>query len=226
MKPIILHRNIFLFVGILILSACSSPYVPDEQQPYKEPEVQIASELFEEVGAAGTTKTYRFHTNDPQYWSQQGYTLWTVWGEENPPSFEERTVTMWKSAGTSYAGYGLVICQGMKEVEGDEVPVMLTVMINNDRQYCIGKVIGGKYSAVHSWAVSDFLRSGQGVANTLKISQEPEGFLLWINDTKEIVFVDHDDPVVGLGRNGYIVVIAPKDRFPKQEVDVYFTEER
>jgi hypothetical protein len=109
----------------------------------------LVSELFKETGetAAGETVT-RFQTNDGKYWTERGYTAWTVWGTEGPEDFTGRKVRVSKKQGSASAGYGLVLCQGVREAEGKQVATMLTVMINNEGKYAIGKVIGGRYDSL------------------------------------------------------------------------------
>jgi hypothetical protein len=187
----------------------------------------MASELFKEVGSEVGSTVTRMRTNDPQYWSQRGYTLWTAWGEDDLRPFTERTVTVSKAKGYGGAGYGLVICQGTRAVGGKEAETMLTVMINNSGQYALGKVIGGRYEDIAWWASSPHINSiGDGAPTTIRVAYAEGKFSLYFNDSFVRDFADVIAPVHSGGRDGYIVVIAPYDRFPEDEVDVYFTERR
>ena len=49
-----------------------------------------------------------FETNDPEYWSSEGYTLWSYKSEIVNP-FIEWTVSVNKITGDADAGYGLII---------------------------------------------------------------------------------------------------------------------
>ncbi|MCK7473658.1 MAG: hypothetical protein MZV49_09285 [Rhodopseudomonas palustris] len=54
--------------------------------------------------------TFRFLTNNPDFWSERGFTLWASTGnEQNLISFKV-TVTK-QGICDKYAGYGIVLCQ-------------------------------------------------------------------------------------------------------------------
>jgi hypothetical protein len=214
-------------VAALALGACVSPYegdTPDQRGEQKG--FEQTTHLFEEQGETGGERTVRFHTNDVRYWSEYGYTVWTVWGESEAEEFTGRTVKMSKAKGFAGACYGLVICEGKRMVEGEAKVTMLTVMINNEGQYALGKVIDGRYEAVLDLTRTVHLNRGVGAPNTIWISRDGGVFSMYVNGVFERSFTDSREPVYYEGRNGYIVVIAPVDRFPEGEVDVYFTERR
>jgi hypothetical protein len=208
----------------LLLGACLGPYEPKDEIPEETGGFALVSELFEEISESGGGKTTRFHTNDNRYWSEYGYTLWTVWGDDTLIPFAERTVTMSKPKGFASACYGMVICQGTRPAEGKNTLTMLTVMINNAGQYALGKVIGGRYEEILELTLSPYLQAGTGAPNTLRVEYNGGIFSLFINGEFTHSFTDAIEPVHSGGRNGYIVVIAPIDKFPEGEVDVYFTE--
>jgi hypothetical protein len=131
---------------------------------------------------------------------------------------------MSKPQGAASAGYGLVLCQGTREVNGQEVPTMLTVMINNEGEYTVGKVIGGRYETLVWWTATTRLNSGLGAPNELETRPGDAGIKLIINGTEETEIVDAIEPIHQGGKNGYIVVIAPMDKFPSESVDVVFIE--
>ena len=214
-----------IFAITFFSMGCISPNNPDVITNADTPVFEMTSDLFEEIGENAGLKTVRFYTNDTLYWSQHGYTVWTVWGNENAP-FVERTVLMSKPKGYAAACYGFVICQGRRIIDGKETDTMLTVMINNEGRYALGKVIGGRYEALFDLTSSPHLNSGAGAPNTVQVKFDGELFLLYFNGTLERSFSDTIEPVHISGRDGYIVVIAPSDRFPEGEVDIYFTEQR
>jgi hypothetical protein len=172
--------------------------------------------------------TTRIHTNDPKYWSLAGHTLWTVWGSEGPgDEFTERTVTVSKAKGDALAGYGLVLCQGERPVR-EEGPgqTMLVILINNSGEYAIGKFAKGQYESLIWWTASPALRAGAGAPNELHVKKDGDAFVVEANGMEAVRFIDSGEPRHSGGRNGYVAVISPLDRFPEGEVDIYYTEKK
>jgi len=213
-----------VILTLMINMSCKVENTPEEEN--KEINgIKEASELFIELEEELDGKvTTRLHTNDKKYYGINGSTLWTVWGEEE--DFKEREVKMSKAKGSAAAGYGLVICHGVREVEGKEEETMLVVMINNQGEYAIGKVIGGKYDSLVWWTKSGAIRGWAGAPNEIKISKEEEEFIVSGNGAEITRFVDAEEPRHTGGKNGYVVVISPQDRNTGNEVDVYFTEKK
>ena len=211
-------------LAVLLFSGCAFTYTPNENDEEDKPgSFLLESDLFEETETdGGGFVTTRLHTNDPKYWSLYGYTLWMVWGEVEPegPS-TERAVKMSKAKGDMKAGYGLVLCQGMGDGE-----TMLVVMINNLGEYAIGKVINGRYGALTGWASHNAINSGLGAPNEIQLSSNGDAYVVLANGFELTRFEDADESRLRGGRNGYVVVISPQDRFPSEEVDVYFTEKK
>jgi hypothetical protein len=187
--------------------------------------IREASELFAEEGEdeEGNVTT-RLRTNDRKYRGTNGSTLWTVWGEEE--EFSGREVRTSKASGDAAAGYGLVICHGVRESGGREEETMLVVMINNRGEYAVGRVIGGSYRSIAWWTKNAAIRGWSGAPNEIKVSKEGEEFVVACNGIEVWRFADTEEPVHRGGRNGYVVVISPLDRFPEEETDVYFTEKK
>jgi hypothetical protein len=221
-----------IFLEIAGLCGCSLNSIDSENNdsglPDAEAPIAVVDSLFDESALeSGKTQTH-FHTNNPQYWTWSGFSIWTVWDAGEQAVFTERTVELSKPNGALHAGYGLVICQGSRVYNGASVPTMLVVMINNNGQYSIGKVIGAAYHEMVWWTNSGLLQAGAGVQNELKIQYDGENqeFYLFINGSEERVFKDSETPVHYGGKSGYIVVISPVDNFPSKDVDVYFTENK
>ncbi|QQO10705.1 hypothetical protein [Breznakiella homolactica] len=216
-----------LFLAAAVLGGCAQPQGAADEEAGEDGGMALVNELFVATETAAGTVT-RFTTSDPQYWSRNGFTVWTVWDEGAKDPFEERTVLVNKPKGNSSAGYGLVICQGTREVGGENTVTMLTVMVNNNGEYALGKVIGGNYESKQWWTATSYLTSGEGMVNTLTVTYTAasQEYLLKINGYDVQRFTDELAPVHTGGRNGYVVVISPVDRFPASEVDVYFTEEK
>jgi hypothetical protein len=217
--------------AILVLAGvitCKGEEPPEEEEAAGG--IMEASWLFKEEGEEdGEGRiTTRLNTNDRKYWGMKGTTLWTVWGEEE--EFEEREVKMSKTKGNASAGYGLVICHGVREAEGKEEETMLVVMINNAGEYAVGKVIGGRYESVRWWTRSGAIRGWEGAPNEIRVRREGEEYVVAaLAEGEEIEvtrFVEEEEPRHTGGRNGYVVVISPQDRFPQEGVDVYFTEKK
>jgi hypothetical protein len=217
-----LHQIPAFLLAALMLAGCSDSHEAAEPDPVSDGGMEEAAVLFEEIGFSGGGTVTRFQTSGSQYWSRNGYTLWTVWGDALP--FAERTVKMSKPNGYEGAGYGLAICQGSRFFEGREEETMLTVMINNNGQYALGKVIGSRYESIQWWTNSPLIREGPGAPNTVTVRPNGDGFVLLINDHLVRTFSDGTEPRHSGGRNGYVVVIAPSDNNTQGGVDVYFTE--
>jgi hypothetical protein len=208
---------------------CPDAYRTNKEKPDGSQHVVRMDEMFvseEEDAGANRTRTV-FRTNDKRYWTLNGMTVWTVW-DGGETDFDSRTVTMGKSIGYSGGGYGVVFCQGEYEVKGIKTPVMLVVMINNEGQYIIGKAVGGVFTDIGWWKASPYLRRGSGAANEVRVFYEAGNseYCLEINGYVIENFRDDGVPALRGGKNGYIVVITPYDKFPESGIDVYFMEER
>ena len=221
-------RNLLWGIALIfILAGCNGTYSPGEKEALDE-EILRVSEIFleGETSAEGEVTT-RLYTNDEKYWGLNGKTLWTAWGDEGIGElFTERTVTMSKVKGHVTAGYGLVLCQGVREVEGREEETMLIVMINNNGEYAIGKSIGGQYEEMAWWTMNAAINAGLGAPNEILVRRDGNEFELIANGFFVTRFEDPEEPKHEGGRNGYIAVISPLDRLPKDEIDIYFTEKR
>ena len=210
----------------LLLIGCPDSYTPERKPPAEDmPPFLWGDELFvsEDVGG-GLTRTV-FRTNDKQYWTYEGMTMWTVWGD-GEDIFDSRTVTMGKSTGYSGGGYGIVFCHGEYEVEEKLTLAMLVVMVNNEGQYIIGKAIGGIFNDIGWWKSTPYLHRGTGATNELTMSYEKENgeYCLTINGYEIERFRDDSAPALRKGKNGYIAVITPFDKFPESGIDVYYLE--
>jgi len=212
----------------LILASCPTGYMPERTEyPETPPPYFHAEELFasEDYGD-GMTRTV-FKTNDVKYWTLEGLTMWTVWGE-GEAEFGRRTVRIAKVRGYSGGGYGMVFCHGEYNIGGKKTPAMLMVMINSDGYYIIGKVQGGIFKDFGWWKTTPYINKSAGYLNEITVSYEKENgeYILEINGIEIERFRDDNEPALRGGRNGYVVVITPFDKFPDSGIDVYFLEER
>ncbi len=169
-------------------------------------------------------KSYRFSTNDSAYWGPNGYTLWGLSLAGQIP-FLQRDVTLVKTSGNTYAGYGVVFCE--YETGTPAVETMLLVMINTQQQYSVGSVTGSDYTPYTNpmWIQDLHLNRGYGIANEVKITRDANGlFTLSLNNNQVMTFQDGRAPVQTGGGDGFLVVISPQDSFPQIPVTVSYTE--
>ena len=220
-------KVIILISTLFFVFSCDFKFMPEKKGvPEPLPPVAWADELFEaELQEDGKTKTI-FKLNDTKYWTTEGSTIWTVWGEVEP--FRERTVSMSKSDGYTSGGYGIVFCHDEYEVEGKKASAMLLVMINNEGQFITGKAIDSVFTPYGWWKDTPYLLRVAGSINTIKVlyDDDKNEYCLEINGHEVDRFLDTTSPVLRDGRNGYVVVVTPYDNFPITGVDVYFIEEQ
>jgi len=219
------HSFIFVLI-VLMLSACQDYNLPKQEQPEETPPFARNDALFvSEKSEDGKERTV-FRTNNERYWTLEGMTIWTVKGGAQEP-FAGRTVTMEKPSGYSGGGYGIVFCQNEYVTNGREEPVMLVAMINNEGQYIVGRAAGGVFADYGWWKRTPYLNRGAGAANEVTVAYEAGSgdYRLEINGYYIENFRDGGKPELSGGKNGYIVVISPFDKFPSSAIDVYFTEE-
>jgi hypothetical protein len=210
----LMKRAIFMVIILFSFMACSSPN-NGEVLPGESKFEQVDG-LFVDPGVPGWLM---FHADaDDAEYRGGGYTLWTLRGAEGILGY--RTLRLRKPAGSNIAGYGMVLCYKIRLVEGETVPVMLMVMINNSGQYGIGKVIDGTLSYISPWTVSSALNVGSGQENTMTVQYNSDNeYLLKFNGTSIREF-----ECDGEGRNGYVAVITPTD-LNGTDVEVWFKEE-
>jgi hypothetical protein len=214
-----------LAAGALAISGCSNSYTPTQGPLSEKPPAERVDELFAAEGTEEGMRKTAFRTNNERYWTLEGATVWTVWGEEE--EFADRTVKMGKSVGYAGGGYGIVFCQGEYEIEGKPEPAMLVAMVNNEGDYIIGKAVGGVFTDLGWWKKTPYLQRGAGAVNEIRVSYENGNseYRLEINGYFIERFRDDNEPALRGGKNGYIVVITPFDKFPETGIDVYFMEE-
>jgi len=168
--------------------------------------------------------SWLFTTCDSAYWGPTGYTLWSLpLGATDP--FVQREVTLVKTSGNAWAGFGVAFCH--VDPGAGESESMLLVMINTQQQYSAGEVSGSHYSpyTTPTWVTHASLARGYGVPNTVTVTREAGGlFTLYLNQVSAMTFHDGRTPRPGGGGNGYLVVISPQDSFPTSPVCVTFTE--
>jgi hypothetical protein len=236
MTPLVNDRfvnaGILAWVILLLAGSCLSPYEGGSAGsglPETGGSVSYASELFGNDGTDAETgeRITRFYTNDPKYRTVSGYTLWTAPDGTASTPFTERTVRVRKPAGSAAAGYGLVLCEAPRTTEKGTERVYLTVMINNNGQYAVGKVYGGRYESLVWWTPGSTLYQGSGMINAVTVTKDTDNintYQLFLNGVLAKTFTDGNAPQCeARGRSGYIVVIAPAD-LDKSSVEAWFYE--
>ncbi len=204
-----------LFAGALFLfSGCPvSPVKPEPVLPDGE-SIEMNSSLFVTDSGSGTVF---FSTNDNAYTGEYGYTLWTEEPEAFTP-FVRLNVTLSKLSGDDTAGYGVVFCSH----DG----TMLLVLINTKKEYLIGELTGNVFNELQGWKESSDLFGGYNQTNTLDITLDSGAgvFSLSFNGGTPVTFRDDEEPYHTGGKNGYLVVVSPRDDFPDVPVSVTFKE--
>ena len=176
----------------------------------------------------GANSTYSFYTTDASYVGPNGYTLWSLSRPSQSP-FLSRDVTLVKSSGNLYAGFGIVFCEYALS-GGTET--MLVAMINANGQYSVGEATGSVYApyTASTWvdanALSQVLNKGYGASNELALSRDAGSgqFSLMLNGVHVFDFKDQRLPLVTGGGEGYLAVISPQESFPDKPVSIVFTE--
>jgi hypothetical protein len=169
---------------------------------------------------------YDFSTNDSAYQGTNGFTFWALPLPGQTP-FTQRDVTLAKSSGNAYAGYGIVFCQydTGNPILGE---TMLVVMINNQQQYSVGEATGSTYTPYTSstWVQSQYLNKGPGPTNTVNVTRDSSSglFTLKLNGAFAMTFHDGRIPLKTGGGDGYLAVISPQDSFPGTPVTVMYKD--
>lgn len=215
-----------LLVILAFIAGCVPPGTtpPNEEPPSP---IKQVDDLFvvADVDGDGVDDGYRLTTNDAAFWGPYGYTLWALKGAEQAP-FTSREVELCKTSGDDSAGYGMVICH-YEDADPGIGETMLVVMINMNRQYIVGEVIGAEFRQVVAWTSSEALLAGKGQTNKVRVDYDGvlKEYTLWLNGAEAKKFRDDEAPVHGMGGdNGYIVVISPLDEFPAVPVQVMFRD--
>lgn len=213
-------RRLIEFTVLVLLASCElSPFEEDANPvPVELTSVEKESALFE---ADGQDKIFTFRTNDTKYLTENGYTLWTVPLVNKEESFSPLTVEATKESGRSEAGYGVVFC----EQEIEEKPFMLTVLINANGFYTVGKISDGVFSHINNgWQSFSYINTGFGIKNTISIAyaNDTKNFALKINGYETTTFAVSEEITFTNSRSGYVAVIANNENFPSNPVKVTF----
>jgi len=208
-----------------VLGGCPSSYDPGNGTPDSSAGTggtpQQNDELFVQQS---DPQNWHFTTADTAYWGPSGYTLWSLSLPDQEP-FAQREVSLVKTSGNAWAGFGLVLSH--VDSAGAALESMLLVMINTQQQYTIGEVNGSHFNPYTSptWVTSPNLTRGYGGSNDVKVTRDAGGqFTLYLNQVQTATFRDGRTDAPDGGGNGFLVVISPQDSFPQIPVSVSFTE--
>lgn len=214
-------KLLLINISIILLVSCElSPFIREKETINPEQtNVKEETSLFNQENS--DDQSYEFVTNDTRFLNRNGYTFWSVPYVNTHDDFEPVTVTVRKESGRTEAGFGIVFCK--QDLNGKSY--MLTVLINGNGLYTVGKVIEGSfYYLDKGWKPSDSINRGQGVNNKISVSYDSEKklFNLYINDYKVTSFSTSEDIIFKNSKSGFAVVIANNETFPSNPVKVTF----
>lgn len=215
-------RFIAVVFSVLLLSCTlSGGEEYSDSNDIEETVFEKVNHLFEEQADGSVV----FATNDPRYWSRNGYTLWAIddrYADVSSP-FDGRSCTVSKSSGYYYTGYGMIFCYGKNSSDQD---AMYTLMINTKRQYTVGKAINGEYLSIQGWTVCSALRQDYGASNELLVTYNDGTGIYTIHINGEEVSEFTSQPEVKTsGGSGYIAVLSPYDKFSDDTVRIGYMVE-
>lgn len=208
------------FTVVVLLSSCGlSPFEEcDNLTEIEHTNVQEENIMFEKDAQ---TNIFTFETNDTKYLGINGYTLWTVPNINTNENFDSIFVEVIKENGRAEAGFGLVFCE--QKIEGK--PFMLTVLINSNGYYAIGKVLDGVFGHINDgWKNSNYINKGYGIKNTIAVvyDNDTKNFILKINGYDITSFTVSEQITFKNSKSGFVVVIANNENFPSKPVRVTF----
>ena len=102
---------------------------------------------------------------------------------------------------------------------------MLTVLINANGYYTIGKVYDGVFRHINEgWESSKYIKRGLGIKNLINITYDENNtnFTLKLNGCEITNFSVEEEILFRESKSGYVVVIANNENFPKNSVKVFF----
>lgn len=214
-----INKISIIFLTIIFASCTLQPFEDgNTATEIEETNITEESTLFEN---STSNNKFVFMTNDAYYLNDDGYTIWTVSETNKTDSFKPISVQVCKQSGRKEAGFGIVLC----EQKIDDKPYMLTVLINTNGLYAIGKVINGVFYHVNDgWKNSNYIYRGYGVTNNINVSYDTinKHFILNINGYEITAFTVAENIVFKNSKSGFVVVIASNENFPNSPVMVTF----
>ena len=178
------------------------------------------TDWFVESEAPDERKKFVLKTNDSKYLIPGGYTAYKITDKATVNSV---TADVSKQHGSSTAGYGILFAMRKK----NNSDYMLSVMINTQRMYSIGKFAEGNYIKIKDWTVSNCLKGGYGVSNRISVSTSNKIITVKLNGVEVYTFQDtptESTPALTTGAHGYVAVIPENENFPESFMEVLFIE--
>lgn len=188
---------------------------------------------YEDVFVQSAPGTFEVNTNQEMFLSEYGYTLWCEKHHNSTDLFIPMKVEIEKLAGRTEGGYGIVFCA---LTESENKNYLLTVMINNDQKYNIGKVKNAIFTTLsNGWQQCLYLKSGLNMKNTIEVQyvlndeENPEHnnkFEVKLNGYVVMYFNDPAvyNPTFKDTNYGYVVVVTPYEDFSKSRLWVKFKD--
>lgn len=208
------------FAALVLYTSCELAPFEEGTNPVNPEQTTIQEETTMFVSNV-QNENFIFETNDTNYLNTNGYTLWTVPNVNSNDNFKPISVEVTKESGRSEAGYGIVFCE--QKIENK--PFMLTVLINTNGYYAIGKLSNGIFSHINDgWKSSSYIFRGIGAKNTISVTYDnsSKNFMLKINGYEITSFTVSEQFVFKNSRSGYVVVIANNESFPTKPVRVIY----
>ncbi|WP_407434584.1 hypothetical protein [Treponema sp.] len=223
-----MRRSVFFIVFLIMISLFSGCDLPvktsyNHGNNSSVSKAEKKNELFKKQ--ANDSLTYIFETNNEDYLKESGYTLWSENYTNTSENFERIICKQKKESGDSKAGYGIVFCCLTKSPDEN---YLLTVMINNEGEYNVGKVVNGFFLSIsNGWKECMYLK--RSLENKIEVNYITAGehvnkFELKLNDVIVMYFSDseNDKPVFKNTKSGFVACIGPSEDFEYGKVNVVF----
>lgn len=227
-------KNLGIALTAMVFIGCDLPQKDINYPPSGLPDDGLANvQKYEDVFVQSAPGTFEVNTNQEMFLSEYGYTLWCEKHHNNTAFFIPMRVEVEKLAGRTEGGYGIVFCA---VTESENNNYLLTVMINNDQKYNIGKVKNGIFTTLsNGWQQCLYLKSGLNMKNTIEVQyvlndeENPEHnnkFEVKLNGYVVMYFNDPAvyNPTFKDTNYGYVVVVTPYEDFRKSKLWVKFID--
>lgn len=220
---------LFYMMLIFMVTSCDVPvdheWYEREYESYASTNysgnIKKLTEWFVESEAPENKKKFVLRTNDTKYLMPGGYTAHEI---TNASTVTNVSAEVSRQSGSTTAGYGIVFAARKKGAAA----YMLSVMINTQKMYTVGKFAEGNYITIKDWTITDCLRSGYGKSNKISVSvASDKSITVSLNDVAVYTFKDTpygSIPALYSGGHGYIVVIPEVENFPESFAEVTFIE--
>lgn len=225
MKNVMMKKEkvlILICFGVIFFS-CGIPVTSygeeneDKNKEISSTTIEENSELFEKKNISDEII---FETNETNFITTKGYTILSTPYVNESNNFSGLTVQVYKQSGELNGGYGIVFCRS--KIESKDF--MLCVLIDTKGFFTVGKVYDGKFTQIKNWTKSNYLRTGYGIKNLIKVTfnKENNNFQLYFNGSLAYNFKVEENISFKDSKAGYVVVISDTEKFPVIPVKVIF----